>query len=291
MVKILIVEGNVKALRELTEINGALTQGELYKNTLNSLADDLNCSIVCPSDEDAVLPMGNSLADYDGIVWTGSALNIYDDDVAITRQVDFMKACFDEETKMFGSCWGLQVAVVATGGEIAANDKGRQIGIARDIDLTDAGRTHPLYKGKPPVFDAINIHLDHTTRLPEGAIVLSRNEQSEVQGVEIKRGRSVFWGVQYHPEFDLGYMSGLIRRYEKKLIDEGISKDKADVEQWAADWAKAENEAAGSKVTEKYALTCDVLDAEERLRELSNWLDFLREQKADCGQRKKISHG
>jgi len=291
MLKVLIVEGNVKELRERTKEAGSLTQGELYKNTLNSLADDLECTIVCPADADADLPQNRDLETYDGIVWTGSALNIYDDDEAIDRQVEFMKTCFGEATRIFGSCWGLQVAVVATGGEIAANDKGRQIGIARDIDLTEAGREHPLYKDKPAVFDAVNIHLDHTTRLPEGAIVLSRNEKSEVQAIEIRRGKSVFWGVQYHPEFDLDYISGLIRRYEPKLIAEGICKNREEVEQWAADMAKVQKQVADSELVKKYALTCDVLDAEERLKELSNWLAFLREQKTDNNAGMKLSNG
>lgn len=279
MLRILIVEGNEKALRDKSAAAGTLTQGELYQKTLESLADDLECTIVFPADVDAVLPEGNDFSNYDGIVWTGSALNIYDRGPSIDGQIEFMKTCFEEKTRMFGSCWGLQVAVEAAGGEVSANEKGRQIGIAREIGLTEAGKSHPLYKDKPDVFDAVNIHLDHTSKLPEGAVVLSRNDKSEVQGVEIKRGKSIFWGVQYHPEFDLEYMADLIKRYEPKLIAEGICETKEDVMQWAEDFARAEQERSND-LASKYGLSCDVLDPASRLRELSNWLNFLRPEKS-----------
>jgi len=281
MLKILIVEGNEKSLRDKGKKSGTLSQGELYQDTLESLADDLDCKVVFPADPGSPLPKGKELAAFDGIVWTGSALNIYDGGPAIDGQIAFMKACFEEKTRIFGSCWGLQVAIVAAGGEVTANSKGRQIGIAKDIDLTEAGKSHPLYKDKPAVFDAINIHLDHTSRLPDGAVVLSRNDKSEVQAVEIRRGESVFWGVQYHPEFDLDYMSALIARYEPILIAEGICKSKDDVKQWAEDFAKAQKEGA-EELQQKYGLSCDVLEPGKRLQEISNWLDFLRTPKSSA---------
>jgi len=144
MLKILIVEGNTRDARQKTVAAGSLTQGELYQKTLQALKPDIQCDIVCPADEDAPLPAGAELAQYDGIVWTGSSLNIYQADAAIRRQIDFMKLCFSRPVKIFGSCWGLQVAVVAAGGEVAKNARGREIGIARDIQPTALGRCHPL---------------------------------------------------------------------------------------------------------------------------------------------------
>src|SRR6266403_1796200 len=54
----------------------------------------------------------------------------------------------------FGSCWAAQMAVVAAGGMVRANPRGREMGIARKIALTPEGRGHPLYAGKGAVFDA-----------------------------------------------------------------------------------------------------------------------------------------
>ncbi|TDI63216.1 MAG: type 1 glutamine amidotransferase [Alphaproteobacteria bacterium] len=286
MLKILIVEGNVKALRDKAAKEGSLAQSELYQKTLTALADDLICTIVYPADENAVLPQQSELADFDGIVWTGSALNIYRRSPAVDRQVDFMKQAFREKTRIFGSCWGLEVAAVAAGGEVAANAKGREVGIARDIRITEEGLCHPMYRGKPPAFDAVAIHLDHVVQLPAGSKVLSGNEMSQVQAIEIKQRESLFWGVQYHPEFDLEYIAGLIRRYNKTLIKEGIRKDEAAVEMWAADLETAHHDEDGNDLKRQYCLGSDVLDPGSRLLELSNWLSYLRQGKTKANTAK-----
>ena len=282
MLKILIVEGNVKELRDKAAKLGSLAQSDLYRNILHSLADDLICTLVYPADEDAVLPQQADLAEFDGIVWTGSALHIYDRIPAVDRQVDFMKQGFGQKTRIFGSCWGLQVAVVAAGGEVAANAKGREIGIARDIQIREDGLSHPLYSGKATAFDAVTVHLDHVVQLPAGSKDLSGNDMSQIQAIELKRGKSVFWGVQYHPEFDLEYIAGLIRRYGSTLIDEGIRKDDDAVEKWAADLAAAQHDQDGNDLKRQYCLGSDVLDPRCRLLELSNWLSYLRRAKADA---------
>ena len=281
MLKLLIVEGNVKELREKALNAGSIAQSDLYRNVLNSLADDLECTIVYPADENGALPLSDELGVFDGITWTGSALNIYDRSRAVDCQIDFMKLCLAQRTCVFGSCWGLQVAVVAAGGEVVANTKGLQIGIARDIRITEDGLSHPLYRGKPPVFDAVTVHLDHVVQLPAGSMVLSGNDMSQVQAIQIKQGKSLFWGVQYHPEFDLEYFACIIRRYGQLLVDEGICKDNAHVEKWASDLVAALHDENGDGLRREYSLGNDVLDAHCRLLELSNWLSFLRETKAN----------
>lgn len=284
MLKILIVEGNTKESRDKAKEAGMLSQSELYQRTLLALADDLICTIVYPADDNGTLPSSAELVGFDGIAWTGSALNIYDRSPAVDRQVDFMKQCLGEETRIFGSCWGLQVATVAAGGEVAANSKGREIGIARDIRITEEGLSHPLYAGKPRDFDAVAVHLDHIVQLPAGSKVLSSNSLSEVQAIEIVQGKSLFWGVQYHPEFDLEYMAGIIRKYEKALIDEGIRSDEADVEQWAADFLAVHCDEGRNDLKQKYGLGPDVLEFDARLLELSNWLSYLRQVKAEANK-------
>lgn len=276
MLKILIVEGNVKAMRDKAHSEGALTQSELYQKTLDFLADDLSCSVAYPGDEDAALPDTVALKSYDGIAWTGSSLNIYDRSEPILRQIEFMTRCLQLPTKIFGSCWGLQVAAVAAGGEVGANSKGREIGLARQIRLTSDGLDHPMYAGKAPEFDAVAIHIDHVVRLPDQARILSSNAMSQVQAAELCHGPSVFWGVQYHPEFDLEYISVLIRRYAESLVEEGICSSQAEAERWARNLVSAQNEEGQEALREEYGLHSDVLNPHERLRELFNWLAFLR---------------
>lgn len=277
MLKLLIVEGNTLKARELAVSSGSLAQSDLYEQTLLFLRMDANCTIVYPADEGEYLPTSAELENYDGIVWTGSSLNIYDNDPAITRQIDFMKECFDNDVKIFGSCWGLQVAVVAAGGEVVKNAKGREIGIARMIETTAEGKNHPLYKNKRGPFDAVAIHLDHTKKLPKGATVLSYNDMSEVQALEIRKNGSIFWGVQYHPEFDLKYMSMLVQKYKKMLVDEGICPDEDAVDQLSSDYLNVHNDKSRDDLKSRHKMGLDVLDPHHRLQEISNWLEFLQQ--------------
>jgi len=276
MLTILIVEGNTLDAREQTVASGSITQSDLYERTLKFLRPDIHCDIICPADEGAILPTGEEFDKYDGIIWTGSSLNVYQPDPAITRQIEFMKNCYAHKTKIFGSCWGLQVAVVAAGGQVSENAKGREMGIACNIQQTVSGRHHPLYNNKTMPFDAVAIHLDHVVQLPEGATVLSGNDMSQVQALEIKRGQAIFWGVQYHPEFDLAYMATLFKKYKNLMVNEGFCPDEEAVDRLSSDFLAAQNnEKCPDIITANHNLTPDVLEPCRRLQEVDNWLNYL----------------
>ena len=106
------------------------------------------------------LPFGTMLSDFDGVMFPGSPLHIYDPDPCVTRQIEFARAAFAVGLPVWGSCWGLQLAVVALGGSVRRNPRGRELPIARAITVTDAGRAHPLLRSRPAVFDALCSHLD-----------------------------------------------------------------------------------------------------------------------------------
>jgi hypothetical protein len=80
-----------------------------------------------------------------------------------------------------------------------------------------------MHATRDAVFDAPAIHSDIVTRLPQGSIVTARNAMSEIQAAEIRLGRGVFWGVQYHPEYGLHDVAAVIRRYGQMLVTEGFS--------------------------------------------------------------------
>ena len=80
------------------------------------------------------------------------------------------------------------------------NPRGREIGFGRRIRITEAGVKHPLFKSKPPVFEALTVHLDEVESLPLKGTVLAMNDHSGVQAAEIQYEGGVAWGVQYHPE-------------------------------------------------------------------------------------------
>jgi GMP synthase (glutamine-hydrolysing) len=77
----------------------------------------IRCVPVNIADGEA-LPFGITLSDFDGVIFPGSPLHIYDPDPCVSRQIDFARAAFAAGVPVWGSCWSLQVAVVALGGSV-----------------------------------------------------------------------------------------------------------------------------------------------------------------------------
>ena len=271
--RILVVEGNTAATREATVAAGGRETADTYIDALRASLADVACDVVRPTDGDSAPPGGAALADYDGIAWTGSALNVYNGGPEITSQIEMCRAAMATGVPVFGSCWGLQVAVTAAGGEVVLNIDGRELGIARKIRVTEAGQGHPLYDGKPEVFDAVAVHKDEVSRLPDGAVVLSSNGHSAVQAVEFSvPGGSTFWGVQYHPEFDLRDIGVIVRRYGPALIEEGFFADADGVERFVAMASTLHADPARADLAWMLGADADVLDESVRLAEIRNWL-------------------
>ena len=220
---ILIVDGNEKIASNKYTDQGMPTQYEVYENVLRSLiTQDVEISILHPACKDNYIPQGVSLDDFHGIVWTGSLLNIYDKGPPIDRQIELAKELFKKENKIFGSCWGLQVLATAAGGSVIRNPKGLEAVIAKNIKINKEGSDHPLYKNKPKVFDSFCWHYDEVNSLPINSKVLSSNEKSSIQSIAFTLEKSEIWAVQYHPEFDPKWISGLMKQRKSLLLEEGV---------------------------------------------------------------------
>jgi GMP synthase (glutamine-hydrolysing) len=269
---LLVIEGNAREDRETYRLGFGLTASEAYSQTLQQLAPDAACEICFPADEGAGLPDAVGLESYDGVFITGSALNLYDGGAAISRQIDLARAVFASRTPFFGSCWGLQVATAAAGGEVLRNPKGREIGFARNIFPTEAGRAHPLLAGRPAAFDAICSHLDIVTPAP-GAVVLAANTMSAVQAAEISWEGGLFWGVQYHPEYSLREIAAIVTRRGSTLAREGFFPDERDALAYAEDLRALDAAPQRREIAWRLALGDDVLDPVKRRTELINFLD------------------
>ncbi|MDT3375876.1 type 1 glutamine amidotransferase [Labrys portucalensis] len=272
--RLLVVEGNVRAARERHRATYGLTPSESYAAVLKSLAPDAICDIALPADEGANLPDAAGLESYDGVVITGSGLNIWKAEPESMRQVELAREVYKSGTPFFGSCWGLQVATVAAGGSVRSNPKGREVGIARDITLTAEGRDHPLYAGKAPIFTSPCVHGDEVEALPEGAIVLASNTVSDVQAVDISHDGGRFWGIQYHPEFSLNELTVIMRRYKPTLLAEGFFREERAADGWIADLEALVADVRRTDISWRYGIGPDILDARRRLREIENFIEL-----------------
>ena len=268
--RVLVIDGNRAAIREQQVAAGGTPSGEGYARTLESLAG-VRCDIVRPAD--APVRLGQPLAAYDGVAITGSALNVYDGGAHIERQIELAQATFAAGVPFFGSCWGMQVAVAAAGGRVRANPLGREFGFARRIELNEAGRRHPMFAGKPPVFEAISVHRDDIGELPAGAQVLAGNEMG-VQALELRHGRGVFWGVQYHPEYSFAEIAACAVRYGAKLMEDGLFADRAELEAFVADLRALEQRPDDPRLAWKHGLGPALREQRLKLAELRNWLEI-----------------
>jgi len=271
MLRLLVADGNNEAgRRRIIEAAGA-TAAESYRDVLRSIVPDAAIDICTPADTGAGTPQ--AIDSYHGVAITGSSLNIYERDESSLRQIDFIRDVFARGVPIFGSCWGLQLAAVATGGEVLLNPAGREVAFARKITLTDAGRSHPMHRRRVPAFDAPAIHSDIVTRLPQGAVITACNSLCKVQAAEIRFGRGLFWGVQYHPEYSLHDVRAVIRRYGKRLIDEEFFPDMAELQRYEQDLATLDSDRSRRDIAWRLDLGEDILNDGIRWTELSNWID------------------
>ena len=258
---LLIVEGNLQKENNNFRVSGIQTHAESLKESLSYYTKDLNIEVFNPCSEksfDRIIP---NLEKFDGLIWGGSSLNIYNDCIEIRRQISFMKECFKNIKKILAICWGMQVAVTSAGGEVKKATKGAHIGIANDIEINENGLKHPLYKSKNKKFNSPAFNFDEVVTLPDGAVNLASNKINKVQSIHFKKGVSDVWGLQYHPEITYHKMITLIKFRKQKLID---NKKCFNNEIEIQNHIKFIEEEIKRSVKDS------------RMLELKNWLDYLK---------------
>ena len=259
MKKILVVEGNLKEENQSFSEAGIQTHTESLKHSLSYFTDQLNIDVVNPSSDENISENIDTLESYDGLIWGGSSLNIYNNTPEIKRQIEFMRECQKKIKKVLAICWGMQVAVTAAGGEVKKGQKGSHRGIARDIEINKNGLNHPLYKNKNKKFNTPAFNFDEVVTLPDNSTLLASNPINNVQGLNFKIGNCDVWGLQYHPEITYNKMINLIIFRKDRLIERGAFKDQNHIDDHIRN-IEIENKK---------------LDKLSRMRELENWLDYL----------------
>ncbi len=274
--KFLITDSYPKESREVFDKFGVTRAGTLYAELLLQHLPDAEYDLFYTSDPGVDLPSEDALAAYDGILWPGCNLTVYHDhDPRVTKLVDLSKAAYELGIPQFGSCWAAQMAVYAAGGKVGPNPKGREMGIARKIHLSDEGKSHPMYKGKSPVFDGFISHDDIITEMPPNSMVLSSNDFTPVQSVEVKYKKGTFWATQYHPEYTLKVVARLILSREEKLTNQGYFSSHDEMVRYSEDLESIYNDTNLKNLRWQYAVDDDVLVDEIRQLEFVNWVNRL----------------
>ena len=257
---ILIVEGNLKEENQNFSEVGIQTHTESLKVSLNNFTNDLNFDVVNPSSDENLDLVNEKLSNYDGLIWGGSSLNIYNDTPEIKRQIEFMKQCQKKVKNILAICWGMQVAVTAAGGEVK-KAAGSHIGIANEITLREDGLKNLIYKDKKDKFNSPAFNFDEVVTLPKNAICLASNRINKIQGLFFCVGATKIWGLQYHPEITYEKMISLIEFRKDKLIqNRKVFKNEEEIENHI------------SFIKREIAVS----NKAQRMVELKNWLDIIK---------------
>ena len=257
MKKVLLVEGNLREENQSFTDGGIKTHTESLKDSISFFTNKLELDVVNPSSDKNLSEVTEDLTKYDGMIWGGSSLNIYNDTVEIRRQLDFMKECQKKIKNILAICWGLQVAVTVAGGIVKRCNKGAHRGIAHNVKINKNGLSHPLYKNKNETFNTPAFNFDEVATLPNNSTLLSSNEINNVMGINFKCGVSDIWGIQYHPEITYDKMITLIHFRKDRLLNNKAFIDEDEIN------SHVKMIAEENKITNK----------DNRMKELENWLN------------------
>jgi len=217
--KLLVVEGNLIEENQNFKKAGIETHTESLSDSLNFFNKNIDLDVVNPSSDKDIMNKVKDLKKYDGLIWGGSSLNIYNNTEEIRRQISFMRECQKEIKKILAICWGMQVAVKAIGGEVKKSTNGSHVGIANDIEINEQGLIHPLYKSKKKLFNSPAFNFDEVVTLPQNTVCLSSNKINKIQSIYLKKDSCEIWGLQYHPEITYEKMIKLINFRKDRLIN------------------------------------------------------------------------
>lgn len=272
----LIIDGYSQQSRADLEKAGMTLAWQLYVNMLLRYLPQAVYDVLLPSDSGVMMPDNSQLQKYCGVIWTGCNLSINDlANPSVRNQIELAKRLYEIGIPSWGSCWGLQMAVVAAGGEVIENPKGREMGLARKVHLTAEAIHHPMYQGKASVFDAFISHDDMVSKMPKGGVLLASNDFTNVQAVEVRHKKGVFWATQYHPEYDLNEMACLMMAREAKLTSIGYFAGHEDFSRYVSQLQELYRQPKRKDLRWQLAIDNDVLDDETRRCEFRNWIQNL----------------
>jgi len=164
------------------------------------------------------------LEGFDGVVSLGGPLSADDEHEGLAAERKLLAEAAGRNVPVLGVCLGAQLLAHALGGEIFANPGGREIGVS-EVELTEAGRSDPLFAGLPEQLPVMQWHGD-AFGLPAGATLLATGSGCENQA--FRYGERAY-GVLFHPEVLEAEARDWLERAEYRDYAAGAGRDPADV--------------------------------------------------------------
>jgi GMP synthase (glutamine-hydrolysing) len=274
--RFLIIDGYPKQSRDDLRTAGMKLAWELYADMLLQHLPEAVYDVLLPSDPGVVMPSAEDLQNFAGVIWTGCNLSINDtQNASVSGQIDLARDAYEVGVPSFGSCWGIQIAAVAAGGKVEPNPRGREMGLGRKIYLTSEAHDHPMFEGKPHVFEGFVSHDDMVTEIPPGGTLLAGNGFARVQALAVTHKKGTFWATQYHCEYNLHEIARLIVAREKKLVAAGFFRGHEDLMDLVDRMEALAKEPDRKDLRWQLAIDDDVLSDSIRQCEFVNWINKL----------------
>ena len=160
----------------------------------------------------------DELDDIAGIIITGSAAYVTDEEAWNFTAADYLRSAFQRDIPVLGVCYGHQLIAWAFGGKVDFHPGGREIGSV-SIVLSEGAMNDPFFSSLPSQFHVQVTHQQSVTLLPPNAVRLAANEFDPNQAFRL--GGNV-WGVQFHPEFSANVIKEYITAREVDITLEGL---------------------------------------------------------------------
>ena len=141
------------------------------------------------------------------------------------------RAVFDYQLPFLGLCGGGQIGFAALGGRVGPNPKGVGMDPEREgslvlrtttIDLTEEGRSDPIFRGCPPSFGMQAIHSDYLTEYPDGFCVLANSADIPNQALAFGDNVRLF-GI--HPEMSADF----VHTMHEVVINNGVFRSEKNL--------------------------------------------------------------
>ena len=150
------------------------------------------------------------LDECDAYLITGSQYSVYDDLPWIHLLFSWIREAFAAKKPLIGICFGHQAIAQALGGEVKAAESGWVVGAPEYDRVMENGAWRDL----PEKVRLLASHKDQVVQLPNRAVNLLKTKVCKHAGFYID---DHVLTMQFHPEFDVEFLSRLMKKREKEL--------------------------------------------------------------------------
>jgi len=128
----------------------------------------------------------------------------------LETSLDALRNLYELKKPTFASCWGFQAMARALGGRTISDLDRAELGTPA-VQLTDSGKSDPIFSPSGETFPVFQGHQDRVAELPPGAIHLASSKTAPYQAFTFA-DRPIY-ATQFHPELSRDFYLERIRAY------------------------------------------------------------------------------